>query len=130
VEGERVVRMIDEFPVFAIAACFARGVTEVRDAEELRYKETDRIAVLCAELRALGARVEERRDGFMIHGGSLRGGVCEAHGDHRLAMSLALAGLAAPEPVSVRHAEILNESFPDFVTQLRALGATVAEIRG
>lgn len=127
VSGDTVVRMIDEFPIFAIAACFATGVTDVCDAEELRYKETDRIGVLCGELAKLGARIEERKDGFRIHGGTLKGGACEAHGDHRLAMSLALAGLAAPSPVTVHHAEILNESFPDFVSQLRRLGATVRE---
>jgi 3-phosphoshikimate 1-carboxyvinyltransferase len=127
VAGDTVVRMIDEFPVFAVAACFAQGVTEVRDAEELRYKETDRISVLCGELKALGVTLTERRDGFTIQGGTLSGGVCEAHGDHRLAMSLALAGLAAPSAVTVRHAEILNESFPDFAAQLRRLGAHVQE---
>ncbi len=127
IAGDTVVRMIDEFPVFALAACFADGVTEVHDAEELRYKETDRISVLCGELRRLGVRLDERRDGFSIRGGTLAGGVCEAHGDHRLAMSLALAGLAAPAPVTVRHAEILSESFPDFAPQLRTLGATVTE---
>jgi len=128
--GDTVVRMIDEFPVFAIAACFASGVTEVRDAEELRFKETDRISVLCAELTKLGVKLDEHRDGFTIHGGTLAGGACEARGDHRLAMSLALAGLAAPSPVTVHHAEILNESFPDFAHQLRALGASVLESAG
>ena len=125
--GDTVVRMIDEFPVFAVAACFADGVTEVRDAEELRYKETDRISVMCGELKRLGVRLEEHRDGFTIHGGTFKGGECEAHGDHRLAMSLALSGLASPSPVTVHHAEILNESFPDFVQQLRALGARATE---
>ena len=125
VSGDTVVRMIDEFPVFAVAACFAEGVTEVRDAGELRHKETDRISVLCGELKRLGVQLEEHADGFVIQGGTLQGGTCEARGDHRLAMSLALAGLAAPSPVTVRHAEILRESFPDFVPQLRALGACV-----
>jgi len=124
VAGDTVVRMIDEFPVFAVAACFASGVTEVCDAEELRYKETDRISVLCGELKALGVRLTERRDGFTIEGGTLAGGEADARGDHRLAMSLALAGLAAPSPVTVHHAEILRESFPDFVEQLTRLGAT------
>ena len=125
VGGDTVVRMIDEFPVFAVAACFAEGVTEVRDAEELRYKETDRISVLCGELRALGAEVEERRDGFTIRGGTIKGGVCEARGDHRLAMSLALAGvgLSARGSVTVRGAEIVAESFPDFAEYMRKLGA-------
>jgi len=94
----------------------------VRDAEELRYKETDRISVLCAELRALGVSLEERQDGFAVTGGTIRGGACDARGDHRLAMSLALAGLAAPSPVLVRNAAILNESFPAFLPTLRALG--------
>ncbi len=125
VSGDTVVRMIDEFPILAVAACFAYGVTDVRDAEELRYKETDRISVMCSELKKLGVRVEERRDGFSIHGGTLAGGACDAHGDHRLAMSLALAGLASPARVTVHHAEVLNESFPDFVPQLRTLGASV-----
>ncbi|MDD4019806.1 MAG: 3-phosphoshikimate 1-carboxyvinyltransferase, partial [Kiritimatiellae bacterium] len=79
------------------------------------------------ELKKLGVSLEERKDGFLIRGGTLTGGTCEAHGDHRLAMSLALAGLAAPTPVTVRHAEILNESFPDFVPQLRVLGVTARE---
>ena len=125
--GDTVVRMIDEFPVFAVAACYAQGVTEVRDAEELRFKETDRISVMCGELRKLGVQLEERKDGFSICGGTLAGGACEAHGDHRLAMSLALAGLASPSPVTVHHAEILNESFPDFVPQLRSLGVSATE---
>jgi 3-phosphoshikimate 1-carboxyvinyltransferase len=127
VGGDTVVRMIDEFPAFSVLACFADGVTEVRDAEELRYKETDRISVMCGELRKLGVELEERKDGFSIRGGTLRGGACEAHGDHRLAMSLALAGLASPSPVTVHHAEILSESFPDFVPQLRTLGVAADE---
>lgn len=122
VSGDLVVRMIDEFPAFAIAACFAEGVTVVRDARELRYKETDRIAVLCGELNKLGVQLEMYDDGFAIHGKTLRGGVGDGAGDHRIAMSLAIAGLASPEPVVVQHAEILNESFPDFVTHIHTLG--------
>jgi 3-phosphoshikimate 1-carboxyvinyltransferase len=121
VSGDLVVRMIDEFPAFAIAACFAEGVTVVRDARELRFKETDRIAVLCGELQKLGVQLEMFDDGFAIHGKTLKGGVVDGAGDHRIAMSLALAGLASPESVTVQHAEILNESFPDFVTQIHTL---------
>ncbi len=98
IDGPRVVRMIDEFPAFAVAAAFARGETQVAGAEELRHKELDRIAVLCAQLRALGVRVKERADGFTIQGGFLpSGGTAEACGDHRLAMALALVGLASRE---------------------------------
>ncbi len=123
VSGDTVVRMIDEFPVFAIAAASAAGTTVVREAGELRHKESDRITILCNELKKLGVALEEFEDGFAIQGGTIRGGCCEAHGDHRLAMSLALAGLRSPEPVIVQNAEILNESFPEFVANLVALGA-------
>lgn len=121
--GDLVVRMIDEFPAFAIAACFAAGTTEVADARELRYKETDRISVMAGQLRALGVRIDERPDGFSIVGGTLHGGTADSCGDHRLAMSLALAGLASPAPVTVRHAEICGESFPSFASILFSLGA-------
>ena len=123
VSGDTVVRMIDEFPVFSIAAAYAEGTTVVREAEELRHKESDRISILCNELKKLGVELEEFQDGFSITGGTIKGGECEAHGDHRLAMSLTLAGLQSPAPVTVRNAEILNESFPEFTTNLVALGA-------
>ena len=119
--GDLVVRSIDEFPAIAVAAAFAGGTTTVRDAEELRYKESDRISAIVAQLRALGADVMETPDGFSIRGGTVRGGTARANGDHRLAMSMALCGLRAPEPVVVAGAEILNESFPEFTAKLAAL---------
>lgn len=126
VSGDQVVRMIDEFPVFAVAAAFASGRTEVSDAEELRYKESDRIAVLSTELRGLGATVIESKDGFDVVGGSPLGGhAAGCHGDHRLAMSLAVAGLAATAPLEVRGAEMIDESFPGFQALLQSLGAHV-----
>lgn len=125
VGGSLVVRMIDEFPIFAIAAAVANGTTIVHDAHELRLKESDRIAMLAAELRALGVKIEEHPDGFTIHGGKLRGGTVESHGDHRLAMSLAIAGLAAQSPITVQHAECTAESFPTFAETLRKLGAVI-----
>lgn len=127
--GSIVVRMIDEFPVFSIAAAYAEGTTIVREAEELRHKESDRISVLCGELQKIGVELEEFQDGFAITGGTIMGGECEAHGDHRLAMSLAVAGLRSPAPVTVRNAEILNESFPEFTANLVALGANKMEER-
>jgi len=88
--GEVVVRMIDELPLLAVAATQAEGVTEVRDAAELRVKETDRISTVVMELRKLGARIEERPDGFSVEGPTaLSGGMVDSHGDHRLAMALA-----------------------------------------
>ena len=128
VAGEQVVRMIDEFPIFAVAAAYAAGTTIVSDAAELRLKESDRISSLCSELRALGVLAIESPDGFSITGGSPPGGCSvDAHGDHRLAMSLAVAGLAARQPVTIRGADIINESFPEFEPTLRRLGADLAQ---
>jgi 3-phosphoshikimate 1-carboxyvinyltransferase len=124
--GARVVRMIDEFPVFAVAAACARGTTVVADAQELRHKESDRISALGGELSQLGVDFRETEDGFVINGGeALKGNRVDPHGDHRLAMSLAVAGLVAQSPVEIQHAEIINESFPGFVSVLGALGASV-----
>lgn len=131
VGGERVVRMIDEFPVFAVAAAYARGETRVCDAEELRLKESDRISALGQELLRLGIDFSETRDGFIIQGGqSPEGGVVQSHGDHRLAMSLAVSGLAANGPVQVDGAEMIHESFPAFVPVLRSLGARLSAPAG
>ena len=121
IAGDLVVRTIDEFPALAAVAAFAEGDTVVREARELRYKESDRIAAIVTQLRTLGADAEEYPDGFRIRGGTLKGGTAHANGDHRLAMSMALCGLRAP--VTVEGAEILNESFPSFVPTLQALGA-------
>jgi 3-phosphoshikimate 1-carboxyvinyltransferase len=124
--GDDVVRMIDEFPIFAVAATQAEGQTLVRDATELRVKESDRIGALVNELRRLGARIEERADGFLIDGPArLRGAIVDAHGDHRLAMSLAVAGLIADGETTVCGAEAHRESFPNFAETLRQLGARI-----
>lgn len=130
ISGDLVVRMIDEFPAFAVAAAFAQGRSLVRDAQELRLKESDRISALCTELRKLGVRATERQDGFEIEGGQHpTGGVVEPHGDHRLAMALALCGLASRKPVTVNQAAIINESFPDFSRFLVAFGARVSGLQ-
>lgn len=128
VRGERVVAMIDEFPAFAAAALHAEGVSTVREAQELRYKESDRIAALVQEVRRLGGVAEEYPDGFNLTAGSALGGTAHPHGDHRLAMALAVAGLAGSCPVTIEQAEIIGESFPDFVLTLQSLGAHVEVI--
>jgi 3-phosphoshikimate 1-carboxyvinyltransferase len=121
--GDFVVRMIDEFPIFAVAACCAEGITRVRDAAELRVKESDRISDLAFELKSLGAEIVESPDGFEISGPCpLRGGAARPHGDHRLAMSLLVAGLAGQGPVEVEGAEIIQESFPGFAEIFNSLG--------
>ncbi len=122
VGGETVPRMIDELPVLAVAACFADGVTRITDAEELRHKETDRIAMVVRELSRLGARIEELPDGMVIHGtGKLTGSACESHGDHRLAMSLAVAGMLADGETIIDGAELASVSYPEFWDHLSSL---------
>jgi 3-phosphoshikimate 1-carboxyvinyltransferase len=129
VSGPLVVRMIDEFPAFAVAAAYAQGTTSVRDADELRHKESDRISALCQELNRLGVQASETPDGFSIQGGRVPGGIkVDPHGDHRLAMALAVAGLAAENPVIIQNASIINESFPAFPSALASLGAVVTVI--
>jgi 3-phosphoshikimate 1-carboxyvinyltransferase len=126
--GDVVVRMIDEFPVLAVAATQARGATVVRDALELRVKETDRIATVVAELRKLGAQIEPLEDGFVVEGPTpLRGTVVDSHGDHRLGMALAVAGLVVEGETIIKNADCIADSFPGFGNVLRSLGATLVE---
>jgi 3-phosphoshikimate 1-carboxyvinyltransferase len=124
VSGEVVVRMIDEFPVFTVAALQARGKTLVRDAAELRAKESDRIEAVVAEFGKLGAEIISHPDGFEIDGPQpLTGTTVHSRRDHRLAMSLAVAGLVTEGETIVEDAQELNESFPGFVETLQHLGA-------
>ncbi len=113
---------IDELPLIALLGCFAEGETVVRGAHELRLKESDRIATVVDGLRGLGADIEATDDGFAVTGsGGLRGGVLDAHGDHRLAMLGAVAGLASREGVEVRGMEVAAVSYPGFVEDLERL---------
>jgi len=122
VGGDLVPRMIDEFPILAVAATQAEGETVVHDAAELRVKETDRIAATVAELRKMGARIEEKPDGFVVEGPTrLRGTHVDSHGDHRLAMSLIVAGLLAEGETIVEGIECIEDSFPGFVRVLESL---------
>jgi 3-phosphoshikimate 1-carboxyvinyltransferase len=115
--------MIDEFPILAVAACYAQGTTIIHGASELRAKETDRIATVASELRTLGARIGEYEDGFAIHGPTpLHGGIVDSHRDHRLAMALTIAGLVAKNDVIVDQAEYAADSYPGFLEQIHLLG--------
>lgn len=128
VGGERVVRMIDEFPVFMVAALCAEGRTVVRNAEELRVKETDRIKVMSDELRKLGAVITETLDGFIIDGPQkLTGAVVDGHGDHRVAMSMTVAGLIASGETTVNDARCAGDSFPGFAETMIGVGAQLVE---
>lgn len=120
--GEVVPRAIDEFPVVAVAASFAEGTTTIRDAKELRVKETDRIAAMTAELTKLGGRVEAREDGMVVQGvEGLVGGEVTSHGDHRIAMSMAVAALRAAGPVTIDDTACTATSFPNFWELLQGL---------
>ena len=122
VGGDIIPRLIDEIPVLAVAGCVAKGKTVIRDAGELRVKESDRIATLSKELSRLGAEVEELPDGMVIHGGKfLSGTEVDSHKDHRLAMSLAIAGLIAKGETTITQAQAAEVSYPAFWQDLLSL---------
>jgi len=125
---ERLVPLaIDEFPAFFIAAACADGETVVTGAEELRVKESDRIAVMARGLDALGVPNEVRADGLSIEGGPFGGGVVDSHGDHRVAMSFAVASLRASAPIEIRDVANVGTSFPGFASTARSVGLLLAE---
>lgn len=129
VDAELALRAIDEIPVLCVAAAFARGETVIRGAAELRVKESDRIGSMAAALRAVGAEVEELPDGMIVKGGKeLRGGKCDSGGDHRVAMAMAVAGLAAAGTTAIGGAEWVATSYPDFARHLAILGARISQI--
>ena len=120
--GALIPTLIDELPMIAVMACFAEGTTVIRDAKELRVKESDRISVMSENLRKMGAEIEETEDGMIIHGGKpLKGTVVDSHLDHRVAMSLAVAGGLCEGPLSIRGAECVNISYPGFFEDLKRL---------
>jgi 3-phosphoshikimate 1-carboxyvinyltransferase len=122
VEPHEVPLAIDELPLVALLGCFAEGRTVVRGAEELRLKETDRIATVVDGLRGLGAEIEATGDGFEVEGtGGLRGGAIASHGDHRLAMLGAVAGLASRDGVEVHGMDAAAVSYPSFEADVGAL---------
>ncbi len=122
IDREIIPWLIDEIPVLCVAALAAEGRTVIKGAEELRVKETDRIAALALELSRFGAEVKERPDGLEIEGGKeLQGTTCYSHGDHRMAMALAVAGLMASGETGIQDFEAANISFPGFLNTLRQL---------
>jgi 3-phosphoshikimate 1-carboxyvinyltransferase len=126
ISPEEVPGLIDELPVLAVIATQAEGVTEVRGAAELRVKETDRIATTVSELRRLGADIEALPDGFVVRGPvRLRGAEVSSHGDHRLAMSLAVAALAADGESTIEDTTCIADSFPGFERALAGLGVAL-----
>ncbi len=127
VPPHRAASMIDEYPILAATAAFAEGATVMRGIGEMRVKESDRIALMAAGLQSCGVTVEEEPEGFTVTGGPVRGGATVAtHGDHRIAMSHLVLGLAAAGPVTVDEPAMIATSFPGFVELMRGLGADIA----
>ncbi|ATQ44775.1 3-phosphoshikimate 1-carboxyvinyltransferase [Caulobacter mirabilis] len=130
VPPERAPSMIDEYPILAVAAAFATGETVMRGVGEMRVKESDRIALMAAGLQACGVEVVEEPEGFMVRGTGAAprgGGMITTHGDHRIAMSHLILGLAAREPVRVDEPGMIATSFPTFASLMRGLGGDIAE---
>jgi 3-phosphoshikimate 1-carboxyvinyltransferase len=133
VPAERAPSMIDEYPILAVAAAFARGPTLMRGLAELRVKESDRIALMAAGLEASGVMVEEEPESMIVTGTAdanhpVRGGaLVETHGDHRVAMAHLVLGLGAAAPISVDEPEMIATSFPGFGELMTKLGADVGQ---
>ena len=122
IEGDLIPTLIDELPVIAIMAAFAQGTTIIRDAQELKVKESDRIAVMCENLKRTGADVTPTEDGMIINGGkNLHGACIDSHLDHRIAMSFAVAGAICDGVLSINGGECVNISYPEFYKDLYSL---------
>jgi 3-phosphoshikimate 1-carboxyvinyltransferase len=122
IEGTEIPNVIDEIPVLAVAAALAEGKTVIKDAAELRVKESDRLAVVAHHLRAMGANVEELSDGMIIQGGqALHGARLESYGDHRIAMAFAVAGSFSDGETTITGTECIETSYPGFIDQLAKL---------
>lgn len=122
VEGSLIPRLIDEIPIIAILACFAEGTTIIKDAQELKVKESNRIDVMVKNLTAMGADIEATDDGMIIHGGTpLHGAVIDSKLDHRIAMSFAIAGINADGETAIDGGECVTISYPDFYRDLSLL---------
>ena len=122
IEGGLIPTLIDELPVIAVISCFADGTTVIRDAEELKIKESNRIAVVAENLTAMGADVEETEDGMVIRGGKpLHGARINTHLDHRIAMSFAVAALCADGVTEIQDSSCVSISYPGFFSDLERL---------
>ncbi len=120
--GSLIPSLIDEIPVIAVLACFAKGTTVIQDAEELKVKESNRIDTVVSNLKAMGANIEATEDGMIIEGGApLHGAVIDSHLDHRIAMAFAVAGLASEGETSILGSDCVNISYPSFYQDLSSL---------
>lgn len=128
IEGDIIPSLIDEIPVIAVLAAYADGTTIIRDAQELKVKESNRLDIMVHHLSAMGADITGTDDGMIIHGGkSLKGAILDSFLDHRIAMSFAIASLAAEGATSITNAECVNISYPEFYEDLRRLTSCAAQ---
>ena len=122
IEGAIIPTLIDEIPMIAVMAAFAEGTTVIKDAAELKVKETDRIQTTCEGLRAMGTDIIPTEDGMIIHGGkALHGGIINSYLDHRIAMAFAIAGLAADGITTIENSQCVDVSYPDFFETLKRI---------
>ncbi len=128
IPGALVPIAIDEFPAIMVAACYAKGKTVLKDAAELRVKESDRIQALADGLDRIGIAVESRPDGLSVTGGQPRGGIVDSYGDHRIAMAFSVAGLAAQGPITIRDCNNVATSFPGFIDCARQVGWEIRKV--
>jgi len=127
VAPEEVPELIDEIPLLAVLGLFARGVTEIRGAEELRFKESDRLAMIAEMAESLGGKIDVFDDGFSVEGPqALRAGTVDPRGDHRIAMAAAVAAAGIPSGVRVKGFECARVSYPDFASDFTSLGGEIA----
>jgi len=120
--GDIIPRLIDEIPIIALAACFAKGKTIIRDASDARNKESDRLSITASELSKFGADIEELEDGIIVNGvGSLNGTICQSFDDHRIAMSFIIAGISSGNYNDIDNVECINNSYPEFINTLKKI---------
>jgi 3-phosphoshikimate 1-carboxyvinyltransferase len=126
IKGDIIPRAIDELPIAAVAAAYAEGTTKIKDAKELRVKETDRIQAMTDELRRIGVTVSAQPDGMTIEGGKrpIGNDSCTSWGDHRVAMSMIVAGLAAERGITISDTDCIDTSFPGFMKLLESVKRT------
>ena len=128
ISGDSAVELTnnpDLLPALAVVACHSSGTTILNDASHARRKESDRISAICSELKKMGAAIEEMPDGLKIHGSKLHGAELDGHGDHRIVMALAIAGLAAEGKTVINGGDAISKSYPGFVSDLAGLGAKI-----
>jgi len=127
IDGEIISSLIDELPILFVACALCDGVSEINDIEELRYKESDRIKAMEDGLNILGVKTTSSNSSLKIYGGSIKGGIVDCQGDHRVAMAFSIAALVTNKSITILNTENISTSFPNFVDTLSNIGAEIYE---